>query len=152
MYSLNHTLLLDSNQCKRIESTVEIVQAVPLNSPVLLAFINIQRIRGSRGTNARRPAGNLINVPRLRSKVARAHTCARPTFKISLFISTISILPILRPPPPPTTQIPLLPKTSFWREINTFDPEPRSPTRRQGCSRSRAPIKWYKPDKILRRT
>ena len=54
---------------KRIESTVEIVQAVPLNSPVLLAFINIQRIRGSRGTNARRPLENLINVPR--SKVAR---------------------------------------------------------------------------------
>lgn len=111
MYSLNHTLLLDSNQCKRIESTVEIVQAVPLNSPVLLAFINIQRIRGSRGTNARRPAGNLINVPRLRSKVARAHTCARPTFKISLFISTISILPILRPPPPPPP-----PKSPFCRK------------------------------------
>ena len=54
---------------KRIESTVEIVQTVPLNSPVLLAFINIQRIRGSRGTNARRPLENLINVPR--SKVAR---------------------------------------------------------------------------------
>lgn len=69
---------------KTDESRSKLLKRFPLNSSVLLAFINIQRIHGSHTTNASRPPENVINV--LGSKVAHAHMCAHPTFKISLFI------------------------------------------------------------------